>query len=235
MIERNPKFIMKKSVVMQEPKIVLIDLNRLFRERIDFLLRNEIEINSPSVVVAESLTSLPATMFEIDLLLIDAHYLNSAKERQLFENLTAQSPDMVIILWVEGVTKRFSIGNPQKNSTDAAHEQILSEKIRHQLAPIERYYTLSRSVDRQAFIDLVTQILTPQEESDKHSLLATLTPREEEILAYLVKGDSNKEIARALHISESTVKVHVQNILKKFSVSSRVEAAVYAVRHELMK
>nr|WP_286480313.1 response regulator transcription factor [Ignatzschineria indica] len=142
---------------------------------------------------------------------------------------------MVIILWVEGVTKRFSIGNPQKNSTDTAHEQILSEKIRHQLAPIERYYTLSRSVDRQAFIDLVTQILTPQEESDKHSLLATLTPREEEILAYLVKGDSNKEIARALHISESTVKVHVQNILKKFSVSSRVEAAVYAVRHELMK
>lgn len=235
MIERNPKFIMKKSVVMQEPKIVLIDPNRLFRERIDFLLRNEIEIYSPSVVVAESLTSLPATMFEIDLLLIDAHYLNSAKERQLFENLTAQSPDMVIILWVEGVTKRFSIGNPQKNSTDAAHEQILSEKIRHQLAPIERYYTLSRSVDRQAFIDLVTQILTPQEESDKHSLLATLTPREEEILAYLVKGDSNKEIARALHISESTVKVHVQNILKKFSVSSRVEAAVYAVRHELMK
>ena len=235
MIERNPKFIMKKSVVIQEPKIVLIDPNRLFRERIDFLLRNEIEINSPSVVVAESLTSLPATMFEIDLLLIDAHYLNSAKERQLFENLTAQSPDMVIILWVEGVTKRFSIGNPQKNSTDAAHKQILSEKIRHQLAPIERYYTLSRSVDRQAFIDLVTQILTPQEESDKHSLLATLTPREEEILAYLVKGDSNKEIARALHISESTVKVHVQNILKKFSVSSRVEAAVYAVRHELMK
>lgn len=235
MIERNPKFIMKKSVVIQEPKIVLIDPNRLFRERIDFLLRNEIEINSPSVVVAESLTSLPATMFEIELLLIDAHYLNSAKERQLFENLTAQSPDMVIILWVEGVTKRFSIGNPQKNSTDAAHEQILSEKIRHQLAPIERYYTLSRSVDRQAFIDLVTQILTPQEESDKHSLLATLTPREEEILAYLVKGDSNKEIARALHISESTVKVHVQNILKKFSVSSRVEAAVYAVRHELMK
>lgn len=220
---------------MQEPKIVLIDPNRLFRERIDFLLRNEIEINSPSVVAAESLTSLPATMFEIDLLLIDAHYLNSAKERQLFENLTAQAPDMVIILWVEGVTKRFSIGNPQKNSTDAAHEQILSEKIRHQLAPIERYYTLSRSVDRQAFIDLVTQILTPQEESDKHSLLATLTPREEEILAYLVKGDSNKEIARALHISESTVKVHVQNVLKKFSVSSRVEAAVYAVRHELMK
>lgn len=226
---------MKTSVAIQNPNIVLIDPNRLFRERIDFLLRNEIEINSPSIVVAESLTSLPATMFEIDLLLIDAHYLNSAKERQLFENLTAQSPDMVIILWVEGVTKRFSIGNPQKNSTDATHEQILSEKIRHQLAPIERYYTLSRSVDRQAFIDLVTQILTPQEESDKHSLLATLTPREEEILAYLVKGDSNKEIARALHISESTVKVHVQNILKKFSVSSRVEAAVYAVRHELMK
>lgn len=62
---------------------------------------------------------------------------------------------------------------------------------------------------------------------------ARLTPREREILACLARGESNKEIARRLDLAESTVKIHVQNILKKLGLSSRVQAAVYAVEHGL--
>ncbi|WP_028454569.1 response regulator [Chitinilyticum litopenaei] len=58
-----------------------------------------------------------------------------------------------------------------------------------------------------------------------------LTPREREILACLAHGSSNKVIARQLDVAESTVKIHVQNILKKLGLSSRVQAAVYAVEH----
>lgn len=58
-----------------------------------------------------------------------------------------------------------------------------------------------------------------------------LTPREREILSCLSRGESNKEIARSLDVAESTVKIHVQNILKKLNLSSRVQAAVYAVEH----
>jgi two-component system nitrate/nitrite response regulator NarL len=58
-----------------------------------------------------------------------------------------------------------------------------------------------------------------------------LTPRERDTLALLAKGASNKEIARHLDLAESTVKIHVQNILKKLNLSSRVQAAVYAVEH----
>ena len=60
-----------------------------------------------------------------------------------------------------------------------------------------------------------------------------LTPREREILVFIARGDSNKEIARTLDLAESTVKIHVQNILKKLSLSSRVQAAVFAVEHGL--
>ncbi len=60
-----------------------------------------------------------------------------------------------------------------------------------------------------------------------------LTPREREILTFLARGDSNKEIARSLALAESTVKIHVQNILKKLNLSSRVQAAVFAVEHGL--
>lgn len=60
-----------------------------------------------------------------------------------------------------------------------------------------------------------------------------LTPREREILAFLARGASNKEIARGLELAESTVKIHIQNILKKLGVNSRVQAAIYAVENDL--
>lgn len=58
-----------------------------------------------------------------------------------------------------------------------------------------------------------------------------LTEREREILQFLVGGKSNKTIARALNISHDTVKLHVRHILAKLGLSSRVEAAVFAVEH----
>jgi two-component system, NarL family, nitrate/nitrite response regulator NarL len=58
-----------------------------------------------------------------------------------------------------------------------------------------------------------------------------LSPREEEILAQIARGQSNKQIARTLDIAETTVKIHVQHILRKLQLVSRVQAAVYASRH----
>jgi two-component system nitrate/nitrite response regulator NarL len=62
-----------------------------------------------------------------------------------------------------------------------------------------------------------------------------ISPREREILACLARGASNKEIARDLDLAESTVKIHVQNILRKLNLSSRVQAAVYAVEHGMVE
>ncbi|MDO9095259.1 MAG: response regulator [Rubrivivax sp.] len=55
----------------------------------------------------------------------------------------------------------------------------------------------------------------------------SLSPREHEILAHIARGASNKEVARQLGIAETTVKIHVQHILRKLKLSSRVQAAVY--------
>ncbi|MCK2127225.1 response regulator transcription factor [Thauera aromatica] len=65
--------------------------------------------------------------------------------------------------------------------------------------------------------------------------LDKLSPREREILQYIARGQSNKEIARALDVAESTVKIHVQNMLRKLNLSSRVQAAVYAVENGLVQ
>ncbi len=61
-----------------------------------------------------------------------------------------------------------------------------------------------------------------------------LTKRENEVLKQLAFGLTNKEIAQALGISYETVKEHVQHILRKIGVSDRTQAAVWAVRKELV-
>ncbi|HSJ99291.1 MAG TPA: response regulator, partial [Myxococcota bacterium] len=62
---------------------------------------------------------------------------------------------------------------------------------------------------------------------------AELTPREREILECIADGMSNKMIARALDITDGTVKLHVKAILRKLGMRSRVEVAVAAVEHGL--
>lgn len=67
---------------------------------------------------------------------------------------------------------------------------------------------------------------------NRHDLIASLTERERQILDHLARGESNKTIARALDISHDTVKLHVRHILAKLNLTSRVEAAVFAVKHQ---
>lgn len=68
---------------------------------------------------------------------------------------------------------------------------------------------------------------------DVRLLVDQLTPREWEVLALLVEGASGPEIGSRLEISPSTVRTHVQGILTKLQVHSRLEAATFAVRHGL--
>ena len=64
--------------------------------------------------------------------------------------------------------------------------------------------------------------------------LPKLTPRELDVMRAIARGMSNREIARVLFISENTVRSHVQNILDKLQLNSRMEAAIYAMREKLV-
>ncbi|ACA86914.1 two-component system response regulator NarL [Shewanella woodyi] len=70
-------------------------------------------------------------------------------------------------------------------------------------------------------------------ESKASSPLENLTQRELQNLKLIASGKSNKDIANTLGIAETTVKVHVKNLLKKLGLKSRVEAAVWAVEHKI--
>ena len=73
-----------------------------------------------------------------------------------------------------------------------------------------------------------------EKEAREPEMPEPLTARETEVLELLVQGLSNREIAEALSISDGTVKNHVSNVLGKFHLQNRVQAAVHAVRHGLV-
>ncbi|MET9888145.1 response regulator transcription factor [Streptomyces sp. NPDC006430] len=77
----------------------------------------------------------------------------------------------------------------------------------------------------------VAEALLSQDEQPSSSRGGSLTEREREVLSHIADGRSNREIARALVLSEKTVKTHVSNILMKLDLADRTQAALWAVRH----
>jgi len=63
--------------------------------------------------------------------------------------------------------------------------------------------------------------------------LHKLTDRERDVLIILARGLSNKEIAKELGLAEATVKIHIHGILRKLRLTSRLQAAVFVVKHGL--
>ncbi|MEU6086293.1 response regulator transcription factor [Streptomyces sp. NPDC047085] len=74
-------------------------------------------------------------------------------------------------------------------------------------------------------------LLSQEEANSGQGRGGSLTDREREVLGLIADGRSNREIARALVLSEKTVKTHVSNILMKLDLADRTQAALWAVRH----
>lgn len=77
---------------------------------------------------------------------------------------------------------------------------------------------------------LMQEVVTPTSPSP----FETLTGRETDVLRLIAQGNSNKEIASALHLTEGTVKGYVSAVLAKLGVADRTQAALFAVKHGLV-
>ncbi|MEU9421098.1 response regulator transcription factor [Streptomyces sp. NPDC051577] len=82
--------------------------------------------------------------------------------------------------------------------------------------------------------EVARALLAQEGQAAGSSRPGSLTDREREVLSLIADGRSNREIARALVLSEKTVKTHVSNILMKLDLSDRTQAALWAVRHGIV-
>ncbi|MDQ2837197.1 MAG: response regulator transcription factor [Actinomycetota bacterium] len=94
---------------------------------------------------------------------------------------------------------------------------------------------VSPRITRQLLDRYSDQLPTTHQAPSGDPLLARLTQREREVLMAIAAGLSNAEIATVLSLSEATVKTHVTRILSKLELRDRVQAVIYAYRHQLVK
>jgi DNA-binding NarL/FixJ family response regulator len=87
------------------------------------------------------------------------------------------------------------------------------------------------AVPRGMLLELARRMISRDRTSD--SPLARLSPREREVLALLSRGWDNARIARELFISQHTVRTHIQNILEKLGMHSKLEAATFAMQQSM--
>ena len=80
--------------------------------------------------------------------------------------------------------------------------------------------------------ELLTRLTQALRRPSPPDPLQPLSPREREVLRLIARGHSNRQIARALQIGEQTVKTHVSSILTKLGLQDRVQAAIFALRHQ---
>lgn len=211
-------------------KILLVDDHTLFRSGIRLILQRNPEFE----IVGEASDGLEgvkrAKQLKPDVVLMDLNMpgLSGLEAMQL---IVEDLPETAVLM--------LTVSEEAEDLTAA----LKSGARGYLLKNIDADY-LNQSIKRAAagvpvIADAMTAKLVMQFRSGNNVTAAPerekLTPRERETMVCLARGESNKEIARNLDVAESTIKIHVQNILKKLNLSSRVQIAVYAVEHGMDK
>ena len=211
-------------------KILLVDDHTLFRSGIRLILQRNPEFE----IVGEASDGLEgvkrAKQLKPDVVLMDL-------------NMPGLSGFEAMQLIVEDLRETAVLMLTVSEEAEDLTAALKSGARGYLLKNIDADY-LNQSIKRAAagvpvIADAMTAKLVMQFRSGNNVTVEPerekLTPRERETMVCLARGESNKEIARNLDVAESTIKIHVQNILKKLNLSSRVQIAVYAVEHGMDK
>ena len=211
-------------------RILLIDDHTLFRSGIRALLQRQTDFE----IVDEAADGVEgikrAKQHRPDVILLDLNMpgLSGLEALQLLVEDLPQTA--VIVLTVSEEAEELAAAL-RGGARGYLIKNIETEAL---IAGIRRAAAGEPVISDSMTAKLVAQFRTPTPAgAARHDDAPRLTAREREIVQGLARGESNKEIARDLGVAESTVKIHVQNILKKLNLASRVQVAVYAVEHGL--
>ena len=214
---------------MSQPlKIVLIDDHTLFRSGLKALLQRQ----SDFAVVGEAADGLEGVKLielvapDVVLLDLDMPHMNG---REALAQIVAVHPELAVLMLTVSEDGEDLAECMRLGARGYLLKNINAEFL---LSSIRRAVTGDSVLSPEMTAKLVARLRDPRPAASRPAV-DSLTPRERETLRHLARGASNKEIARSLDLAESTVKVHVQNILRKLNLSSRVQAAVFAVENEL--
>lgn len=205
-------------------RVLLVDDHPLFRRGVAQLIATQPEFE----VVGEAASGEEGVQMvqklEPDLVLLDVDMRGIGGLQALRQIKELNLDTQVIMLTVSD--REANLTHAVRNGADGyllkdADPEELLEKLR-QAARGEVVFTESL---------MATLVDAMRQGNQAPANDEALTDRERQILQLIAAGKSNKHIARELGISDGTVKVHVKNLLRKLHLRSRLEAAVWVLKH----
>lgn len=217
---------------MRPVRVLLVDDHALFRSGVKALLsrRPEVEVVGEAGDALEGVKR--AAELRPDVVLLDLH-MPGMSGHEALRLILDQDPEARVIMLTVSEDAEDLLEALKAGATGYLLKNTDADYLVQSLCLASRGESV---VAPQMTGSLVSGLkaLARGERQEAASTRERLTPREVEILVALASGASNKEIARDLRLAESTVKIHVQHILRKLDLSSRVQAAVYAVEQGLV-
>lgn len=209
-------------------KVMLADDHVLMREGIRQLLEfdGRIEVIGEANDGIECLKKLSEICPQVLLLDINMPKKNGI---EVLKEIRDKKMDVKVLVLtvhdeIEYLLKAIDIGVDGYIMKDSESSELI--KAIHTIVNGENY------IQPKLIPALNSKLLSRDEDKSK---IDSLTSRELEVLIQVANGMFNKEIATSLDISERTVKNHVSNIFKKINVSDRTQAAVFAIKNDLIK
>ncbi|HEY8189751.1 MAG TPA: response regulator transcription factor [Micavibrio sp.] len=222
-------------------KLLLADDHSLFRDAlVEYIERTE---SGSSVLLARDVHEVMDIMGgkpDVDLILLDLR-MPGMNGLQGLEKLRARYPDTPVAL-ISGLAEKHDVEKALELGAAGYFPKTMSGKAL--LSGIRQILAGEEFVARDHNTNEIMSSHYPADPLQEKNGKGTngphtrgeefrLTPREKEVLTYLQRGESNKEIARALDLQVVTIKLHVRSICRKMGVENRTQAALIAQKQGL--
>jgi two-component system nitrate/nitrite response regulator NarL len=207
-------------------RILLVDDHTLFRSGVRALLQRQtdIEIAGEAGEGSEALKLIRS--LKPDLVLLDLN-MPGLSGLEVLKLALEENPQQAIIMLTLSENSRDLMVALQ---TGARGYLLKNSNVDYLVNAIRMVATGGTAIQPEMAGSLAAGLRQMKKEEHEPEEKEHLTAREKEVLKLVAAGQSNKEIARELDIGESTVKFHIQSILRKLNLTSRVQAAVYAAQ-----
>lgn len=219
---------MENRMAMEKIRVLIVDDHLLFSSGVRVLL----EQSDQFIVlgeVADGLEGVKRTeSLKPDIVLMDIH-MPGISGREVLRLIGESAPEAKVVMLTVSEDANDLIECLREGAAGYILKNIAADTLVDALLKIHR----GESIISPKMTSRLVRHLQAQQPDEVviEAQREEMSPREKEVLRGLARGQTNRELAAALGVAESTVKIHIQNIFKKTCLRSRVQAALYAVEH----
>jgi DNA-binding NarL/FixJ family response regulator len=204
-------------------RVFLLDDHELVREGIRSLLEvdEEIEVVGEAATAAQAMNRIP--LAKPDVAILDVR-LEDGNGIEVCRDIRSLMPELICLMLTSYADDEALYASVMAGAAGYVLKQV---KARDLIEDVKKVADGASLMDPRAVARVVERISNPPKANPE---LKALSPQEGRILDLIAEGQTNRQIAQAMFLSEKTVKNYITGLLAKLKMNSRTEAAIYATK-----